>query len=220
MEFKDITGQKFNRLTAISYSKKHNGKRWRTYWNCKCDCGNDSIVMTQQLTSGQTKSCGCYNRDIHFKHGHTINQKTTPEFASWCAAKSRCFRVKDNHFKDYGGRGITMCAGWKDSFATFFADMGKRPKDTTLDRINNNLSYSCGHCDECISKGWKLNCRWGNDEIQNNNRRDNINITYNGITMTAAQWARIIGVNSSTIARRFAKGVPIDKPQTSRDYYK
>lgn len=199
-KFKDITGQKFTRLTTISFEKIHNGKRFRTFWICKCDCGKIVKVSSANLTNGGTKSCGCYNYDMHFKHGHSINRTVTKEFESWCAAKSRCYRIKDKSYPLYGGRGIIMCDRWKNSFNNFFQDMGKCPGRMTLDRINSNGNYEPG------------NCKWSTHLEQSNNKRNNIKIIHNNIIKTGAQWAREIGVSSSTIYRRFKAGLPIDKP--------
>jgi hypothetical protein len=93
-------------------------------------------------------------------HGGARRGKMSPEYISWCKAKSRCFSPSDDNYSSYGGKGIRMCRSWRNSFVSFRNDMGRRPKGKTLDRIKNNLHYSCGHCAECKRRGWKMNCRW------------------------------------------------------------
>lgn len=89
----------------------------------------------------------------------------------WQNMKQRCFNPNSLVYKNYGGRGITVCAGWKNSYKDFLADMGIPPKGRTIDRIDNDGGYWCGHCDECILNGWKMNCRWATKQEQMENRR-------------------------------------------------
>ena len=208
MIFKDLTGLRFERLIALECIKKREGKRLRTYWRCKCDCGNEIVTMAQGLACGGTKSCGCYNRDAHFKHGHTANRQSTLTFNSWGAMLERCYRPKASGFNRYGGRGIIVCDAWKNSFQNFLADMGERPPGKTLDRINSNGNYE------------PLNCRWATIAEQNSNKSNVVFVTHNGETKTSSEWARVFHVSQSTIIRRFKAEKDISKPQNSRNYYK
>lgn len=115
----------------------------------------------------------------------------------WLKMIRRCLNSKDKAYKNYGGRGITVCKYWIESFDIFFNDMGKRPsKKHTLDRINNDKGYS------------KQNCRWATWVEQQSNRRDNIKLSINGQTKTASQWANELGFKRVTIYWRIKAGWP------------
>jgi hypothetical protein len=93
------------------------------------------------------------------------------EYRSWASMKTRCYNSNEAAYKNYGGRGIRVCEGWRTSFLNFYADMGKRPKNRTLDRKNNDGHYSCGKCPECIKNGWPMNCKWSTRRQQALNTR-------------------------------------------------
>lgn len=189
-KYKDLTGQKFNRLTAIEYLG--NSK-----WKCKCDCGNITIVDISNLTKGHTKSCGCYKRDYSARGAKYNYRKYSRLFYVWCKMRTRCYSPRDKSYADYGGRGITVCEEWDKSFEAFKnwayangydekAEIGQ----CTLDRIDNNGNYE------------PSNCRWATWTEQANNRRSNHLLTYNGKTQNLTQWAKELGINYGTLSRR------------------
>jgi hypothetical protein len=114
----------------------------------------------------------------------------TAEYQTWLGMKKRCYSDNEPGFENYGGRGITVCDEWVDSFEAFYRDMGARPEGMSIDRINNDLGYS------------KENCRWATREIQNTNKRSNLYITALGETRLLKEWAEITGINRATLTYR------------------
>lgn len=172
----DIAGKHFGRLTVIKDSGRRD-KSGSAYWVCQCECGGISEVRTHSLTGGHTRSCGCLlsesgRRQItsllaqgkrgkpHIKHGHAPGGKRPSRtYCAWKGAKNRCFNMNEPGWIDYGGRGITMCERWRNSFRNFLADMGEVRPGLSLDRINNDGNYEPG------------NCRWATQAEQHANRR-------------------------------------------------
>lgn len=194
-DYEDMTGKNFNRWTVISLS--HIKKRIYM-WNCVCECGNKGIVSSSSLKGGQSKSCGCYKiqRTIEYftKHGES-NANESLEYKTWCGIKERCFNVTLKAYKDYGGRGITVCDRWLNSFENFLADMGRKPTPQhSIDRIDNNGNYE------------PSNCRWATRIEQSRNRRSNVKIFYNGMCKSASEWAEILNIKAGTILGRKKMG--------------
>lgn len=124
------------------------------------------------LRSGKTTSCGCVQRESmkRLRKRDPPRQLGHPLYWIWSSMRARCFYRTCKAYRDYGGRGITVCEGWRQ-FWNFVEDMSPRPDALTLDRINNDGNYSCGHCDECLSKEWPANCRWATNQQQTINKR-------------------------------------------------
>lgn len=149
-----MLGKIFGRLQVIQqdFSKR------RKAWLCKCICGNTKIVTQSDLVTGNTKSCGCLKREPK-KHGMCCNRKDHSIYKRWQHMKSRCLDPTNPRYKDYGGRGITICSRWF-TFENYLKDVGLPPKGMQLDRIDNDGDYE------------PTNCRWVTPKENSNNRRN------------------------------------------------
>jgi len=192
-KFRDLTGQKFFRLTVIRRDEPQPSDR-NVFWLCKCECTKITRAAGANLVNGQKLSCGCYQAESAAKMLkvnrlakpglHGLSQ--TDEYNIWSRMKARCGNQTDHKFPIYGARGIKVCDRWLHSFEAFYADMGPRPtKKHTIDRINNDGNYEPG------------NCRWVTNFQQSRNRSTNVNITINGVTRCVVDWATVLNVTRS-----------------------
>jgi hypothetical protein len=197
----DLTGKRFGNLNVVEYLGIRNH---RQCWKCICDCGNFAELSTNEIRTGNTKSCGC--RIGILKHGLA----DSPEYKVWIAMKMRCLNKKDAAYLDYGGRGITVCDAWRDSFEAFINDMGRRPSSSLmLERIDNEKGYEKG------------NCKWATPLEQGRNRRSNHLVTFNGESLAIAEWADRLHISQQALGFRL-KHWPIEdaltKPRGKRGY--
>lgn len=196
--FIDLVGKRFGRLLVLGREGVTvNGVHTRIRWACRCDCGNRHVTEGRHLRQGDAKSCGCLQRDAVASGTHckTHGMHATKEYSSWKAMKSRCTRITDPEYANYGGRGIRVCNRWMHSFEHFFEDMGYRPSPGhSLDRIDNERGYEPD------------NCRWATPIEQCNNMRRNRLLTLNGRTMSLMQWSRETDIAESALRSRLAKG--------------
>jgi hypothetical protein len=190
----DYIGKKIHHLTILK-DLGTRGPRFSRWVLVQCDC-EDRTIKEIRLDclldkNRPTTSCGCYQRTVWKSDGVTHGMTKTREFRIWHGMKQRCHNPKHPNYSYYGGRGITVCDEWRESFIKFFEHVGAAPsKDHTIDRINNNEGYYPG------------NCRWATMKQQSNNLNKNRILAYNGESLTVAEWADKMGCDRSVIAKR------------------
>jgi hypothetical protein len=192
-------GRRYGRLVVVDYTPGSTvGKRRLSKAFCSCDCGNRMVViLSSNLNSGHTKSCGCIRSEVNAirnrenkKHGHIVNGRASSTYRAWNSMIARCEYSGNVSFANYGGRGISVCRRWRRSFIAFLSDMGERPLNKSIDRIDTNGNYN------------PKNCRWATSEEQARNRRNNVVVTIASRTACSTEWARRIGISQSALRRR------------------
>lgn len=154
---------------------------------CRCVCGKEKILRRDDVYGAKSRSCGC-----QMGRSGAAGRSGTPSYYTWKTMVSRCYSESNGSYKYYGAKGITVCDRWRGDggFNNFLADMGERPDDMTLDRIDSSKHYSPD------------NCRWATRSTQQNNREFCPKYEYNGERLTATEWARKTGINVGTLTTR------------------
>lgn len=192
----DLIGKRFGRLVVLErlpVELTKSGNKVRK-WKCVCDCGNVINAVHSNLTKGATQSCGCLQKELASKRFTTHKKRYTRLYSIHANMKQRCYNPKNNRYKNYGGRGITICHEWlgDNGFENFYnwAVQNGYKENLTIDRINNDGNYE------------PLNCRWANSKEQRLNTTNNHKLTYNGKTLTVYEWSKITGINYKCILSR------------------
>lgn len=194
-------GQKFNRLLVVDTDKNVN-RRNETMWICLCDCGKTTRSFAYKIKSGHTKSCGCWQREVASHTGVTHRMSDTPVHLIWQGIRKRCNNPKSPNYKNYGAKGVTICAEW-DDFSLFYEYVGDRPsKGHSIDRIDNSKGYEPG------------NVRWATRIEQNNNQTTNIIVECQGEKMTLAQACRLRGLPHEPMRVKVRAGKIFDFAET------
>lgn len=180
--------KKFGKLTVLEEYKERDKYGCKVY-KCICDCGKIISVRGVLLRNNTVKSCGC------LKHTGKHKKRDTRLYHIFSGIKQRCYNENNPSYKHYGGRGVVVCDEWLNNFMAFYEwSMNNGYNDTlTIDRIDYDGNYEPN------------NCRWVKWEVQTNNKRNNVLLTYNGKTQTMAQWARELNIPYVRINRRHQK---------------
>lgn len=197
-KFQDLSGQTYGELTVLNeYSKAHDGK---TIWTCRCSCGNITHVIARDLKNGNTKSCGCMKTKTS---NGTYNYKNAKRlYTIYYGIKARCYKESSPKYKDYGGRGITMCDEWMNNFDSFckWAFANGYSDKLSIDRIDNNGNYE------------PSNCRWATPLIQGANTRSTCLLTYQGKTQPMSHWAKELNISPSSLRKKILiKGMTLEE---------
>jgi hypothetical protein len=185
----EIIGQKFGRLTVIGITTHHNYMKRVTVI---CDCGAEKIVFVRNLKTGATRSCGCLQLEKRNPFATFHGLRKHPLYNVWSGLKDRCKNPNLYSYKDYGGRGITACEEWKNSFQSFYdwAIKNGWEKNLEINRINNDGNYE------------PSNCNFVTPKENSRNRRNNVIIEYNGQSKVLAEWADIYQIELRTLWAR------------------
>ena len=201
----DLTGREFERLKVVERAGADDSGR--AIWKCECKCGKVHYTTGTCLRNGQAKSCGCLHNEMIADQGRknkTHGEKSTKLYRHWSAMKSRCYNENNIRYHRYGGRGITVCPEWTESFETFrdWALANGYRDGLTLDRNDTNGPYS------------PENCRWATQKEQQNNRMNNRLLEHDGETKTLQQWAEETGIDRRTIQSRLSRGWSLSRALT------
>lgn len=184
----DVIGKRFGLLTACELAGT-DGKN--KLCKCRCDCGKSHTTRISRLINGTTKSCGC----MKYAHCTTHGLHDHPLHSTWKNMRRRCYSKSNPGYKNYGGRGISVCKRWRESFAAFVEDVGPKPSELhSLDRINNDGNYE------------PSNVRWATATEQRRNSRAITTITFGGVTKSLIEWSEELGIPYETIRERVGKG--------------
>ena len=201
----DLTGKRFGKLTVLSRCGYKSG---RTAWLCKCDCGNEKVIVGHNLLKGMTTSCGCVHKENTSKASQKHGMSATRIYGIWIDMKNRCSNPNCERYERYGGRGIKICDEWSgengaENFIRWAYENGYNENapfgECTIDRIDVNGDYS------------PENCRWiTNQEQQYNTSRTRI-LEYNGETLTTKQASERFGIGQELIRLRLSRGWGVKK---------
>ena len=198
----NLAGKRFGRWTVIEYSHRSPVTK-RVLWSCRCDCGTVKAVTVLSLKNGMSRSCGCLASDVARERNYKHGLNSHPLRSVYQGMKQRCLNPKAPEYENYGSRGIAVRPCWQESFVNFLADMGERPPQTTLERIDNDGPYSPD------------NCRWATIKEQCNNTRQNRILEYDGKRLTLTAWAELLNIKPNTLRSRLRTGWTVEATLTT-----
>lgn len=188
--FEDLTGKTYNMLTVIK--RLPNDSSGATVWECQCECGRITKVRSNNLKNGNVKSCGCLK---HRSTSTTHNKSNTKLYGIWNAMRQRCYNPNYHAYKNYGGRGITICDDWVNSFNNFYnwAINNGYQEGLSIERINVDDNY------------YPNNCTWITLAQQAQNRRSCHMFCYNNKKQNLSQWCNELGLDYKLVHNRIFK---------------
>ena len=215
---KDITNQRFGRLVALELSHIKKSKRGSNhYWKCICDCGVEKIVQKQKLTNGNTRSCGCLQRETAKKDSTTHGLTGHPIWSLYRDIGNRCYNSNVKHYHLYGGRGVEMCEEWKSDFVVFYNWCIKNGWQKGLQLDKDIKAKELGV--EALLYSPER-CQFVTPKKNSNNRRNNRLIEFNGATKTLMEWSEITGIKHGTILSRLRRGWDVEKAFKKGKFHK
>jgi len=184
-----LVGTRSGKLTLVGQGN-HIGKHRAVL--CSCDCGKTTHIYLMHFRRGNTRSCGCLQKEVVAEKNRTHGKTKTRAYKRWSWMISRATGKTDR--KLYFDRGIRVCERWL-SFENFYDDMGECPEGLSLDRINNNGNYE------------PINCRWASNHVQSRNRRNNVWVEFQGKSMCLTDAARAAGLSPGCVIQRRIAGI-------------
>lgn len=199
----DLTGRPFGRWVVIEEAGRDGSGA--VMWKCRCACGTEKTVHGPNLLHGRSTSCGCRSREVTAARSRTHGQVGTPLYKSWADMISRTTRPTDPEFHNYGGRGITACPQWIQSFEAFARDMGPTYREgLTLERVDVNGPYS------------PENCSWATRKAQARNKRSTVRVEFRGAVKPLIEWCELLGLAyQATYYRIHRYGWSVDRALTT-----
>lgn len=196
----NLKGQRFGRLLVVGPIEV---RRSYVYWHAKCECGKDVEIRSSHLLDGSTQSCGCWRKERGASQSTVHGLYRSRIYKIWAGIKSRCNNPNDLGYRNYGGRGVTICQKWNDSFVAFNADVamlaGYNDPSLSLDRINNDGNYE------------PSNVRWATNAQQRRNSRQNHMLTHKGKTQCLVDWAIECGLTHTLLSQRLKMGWELER---------
>lgn len=199
---KNEIGNRYGRLTVLR--KAGVAKDRHVLWECHCACGGVTTTKGRYLRNGDTRSCGCLDREtsrVSGRQNRTHGKARSSTYRSWRSMWARTTNPNAPDYERYGGRGIKVCERWK-TFENFYLDMGDRPHDHSLDRMDNDGDYTPN------------NCKWSSRTEQQRNRRGNVTVTLDGESMCLAEACEKRGMPYRLVSQRVSAGWSLEKALT------
>lgn len=190
---KDLTGKKLGKLKVVEFKENRVG-RGGHYWTCVCECGKSISIRATLLRSGKQKDCGCEFIKSLSRRMKDHGKGRTPQAAVWRSMIARCHNKKNRSYRLYGAKGITVCDRWRNSYLAFLSDMGERPPETEIDRIDGGKGYYPG------------NCRWVTCKENQRNKTSSRIIVSRGVAKTMSEWSEATGIKIGTLWKRLKLG--------------